>query len=243
VGIKAFSETALTNLGQRSTFTIWLMNVSYFVYGAIRSLPSRYQDGNRAYSKQSTAVANPNSVPYNDLALNFFLRVAREDDYSFIVELGSFSTERTVHLKKLIPDKIIYAPDIGPDFAVERQLGDITLAPNNLATIKTISARHGGRGLFCACHTLSYHSPRELADLFSLAYALRCDMAFAESNASLTEKWPRPSFPRSVISYYHPYISMLRSVGYDLPDNNGQQAPGYWRAFGEEWTLIFARYQ
>jgi hypothetical protein len=178
-----------------------------------------------------------------DSPVNFFVRCALEDDYTYLIEIGAFGGQRAARLATLfarhkLPIKV-YALDIGPEYSQEREIGLVTAAPNNADMISAIARRHSGRGLLCSRGTLYLYNGDELAALIRLTFALGIDLAIAEPNASITERWATKPLKRGIEGWYHPYASVLRNAGYAI-DDDGLQAPYSWNSYCEEVTFIRA---
>jgi hypothetical protein len=228
---------------ERSYRFVWGANLSRFCWSSWRFLKSRRRM--EAYpSVRGRLGAGAADTYSNDHGLNFFTRLILEKRYVFVIELGSFTADRSIKLSKLFPQTKFYALDITDDFSSERMLDGVTLGPNNLQNIAAIAARHPStRGLICAHGTLAYYAQQDLAALFKTAAALGFDIAFSEPNVSLAEQSRPRSFARSNGSSYHPYISMLLQAGYELPDGGGQQVRDCWGRYAEERTFIYGRYK
>jgi len=228
---------------ERSYRFVWLCNLWRFSWSSWRFLKSRRRV--EAYRIVRGRIGSGRTDTYNnDHGLNFFARLILENRYAFVIELGSYTADRSIKLSKLFPQTKFYAlilPTISPS---ERILNGVTLGPNNLQNITVIAARHPStRALVCAHGTLAYYAQPDLAALFKTAAELNLDVAFSEPNISLAEQSRPRSFARSNGSSYHPYISMLLQAGYELPDSGGQQVRDCWGRYAEERTFIYARYK
>ena len=243
---KSISKRVLFSIGQRSIFIPWLFNYARFAIGGIRWLLPKFSDEGVCYPAMSAIGDRRYGAidAVNDAALNFYFRVAMSGDYTHIMELGALSAIRILELHRLTKTfrsmTKIYALDVTKDYAIERDIGGVIAAPNNLAMLRDISSRHLGKGLICATGTLCCYPQQKLADLFRVAASIDCDIALVEPNFSAWEGHDRASLKRSKISFYHPYVPMLKSAGYDLQDG-GLQIPRTWNEAAEERTFIYAR--
>ena len=139
---------------ERSYRFVWFANLSRFCWSSWRFLKSREQSRTIS-SVQGRLGAGPADTYSNDHGLNFFARLILENRYAFVIELGSYTADRSIRLSKLFPQTKFYALDITDDFSSERILDGITIGPNNLQNIAAIAARHRSMaGLVCAHGTL-----------------------------------------------------------------------------------------
>lgn len=239
--MKRLLKSAVFSVGQRSVVLPWLANLAAFNVAATAYLPSRFRDGARDYGAQAGLIGSqPTAADHNDHGLNFFSRVILEHRYDFVIELGALTLDRARALARLFPQTRIFALDITRDFTDTRTLDGVTVGPNTLTHIREI-ALGCRRGLIVAHGTLCCYPPDDLAALFATAHELRLDLAFSEPN-TIGEESLTCSLKRTQMSWYHPYLHMLRAAGYELPDNRGKQVRDSVSKYAEERTFIFARY-
>lgn len=218
----------------------WLSNMAAHTAEAIRHFPGHFKDRSLEYASAEGIVDTlPGHANVNDTALNFFARAILERDYDFVIEIGAYSLDRTQKLASLFPKKRFFALDIGPDYITEQVIANVTLLPNDLATISSLAKKCEGRGLLCSHGTLSYYCPPRAEDLISVSAKCDLDIALVEPNA-VGENSRSCSLQRSRKSWYHPYLMLLRSNGYVMPDANGHQIGTSFSAFGEWYTYILA---
>src|SRR6516165_2587610 len=101
--MRGLAKKAIGSLGQRSIATMWVANFVYFVSSACRSLPSRYKSGPlyRSVHPIGTTMAGitPGATANTaDSPVNFFVRCALEDDYTYLIEIGAFGGQRAARL-------------------------------------------------------------------------------------------------------------------------------------------------
>jgi len=126
---------------ERSYRFVWLCNLWRFSWSSWRFLKSRRRV--EAYRIVRGRIGSGRTDTYNnDHGLNFFARLILENRYAFVIELGSYTADRSIKLSKLFPQTKFYALDITDDFSSERILNGVTLGPNNLQNITVIAARH-----------------------------------------------------------------------------------------------------
>jgi hypothetical protein len=239
--VKSTAKRLVFAAAQRNVFVAWAMNVVAYNCSAIGYLSSRYKDGTKNYTYSENQIGtDPAAADHNDLGLNFFTRLILEHRYDFVIELGSFNLVRSKRLSKLFPNVRIHALDVTKDFSAERTIDGVIVGPNNLDHIRRIVESIDGRGLLCAHGTLCYYATDDLEQLFHAAYNLGVDVAFSEPN-TIGEGSITTSLKRTQISWYHPYLNTLRSIGFFLPDGNGRQIRDCVSKYGEERTFIFAR--
>lgn len=225
-------------IGERSIFAVWLLNLWRFEILAIRKLRSRYKDQRLTYSAEANHLGSqPGAADHNDHGLNFYARLLLQYRYDFIIELGAFSLERSRWLAKHLPVRV-HGLDVTADFRERRSIEGVQVGPNNLQQIADI-ALQGGRGLVVSHGTLCYYPTPELAKLLLLLAKLGLDLAFSEPNTSGELSLDR-SLRRTHKSYYHPYVTMLKTAGFRLPDNNGHQIRDCWGEYAETRTFIYA---
>jgi hypothetical protein len=218
----------------------WLSNMAAHTADAIRHFPGHFKDRSLEYASAEGIVGTlPRHANVNDTALNFFARAILEHNYDFVIEIGAYSLDRTKKLASLFPNKKFFALDIGPDYITKQVIGNVTLLPNDLATISSLAKKYDGRGLICSHGTLSYYCPALAEDLISVGAQSGLDIALVEPNA-IGENSRACSMQRSRKSWYHPYLLLLRSNGYVMPDANGHQIGTSFSAFGEWYTYILA---
>lgn len=223
----------------RSYRFVWFCNICKFCWSSWRFLKSRKRD--ESYPSIRGRIGAGRADTYNnDHGLNFFVRLILENRYAFVIELGSYTVDRSIRLAKLFRQTKFYALDITEDFSSERILDGVTLGPNNIDNIAAISQRSVGTGLVCAHGTLCCYPPADLDRLFRSTAGLGLDIAFSEPNISMTEQSRPLSFRRTRSSFFHPYIPLLLATGYQLPDGGGQQVRDCWGLYAEERTFIYA---
>jgi hypothetical protein len=226
----------------RHTFLVpWALNSFAFLTSAVTKMPSRYRDGGKDYGTSAGNLgSDPAAAWENDLSVNFFARVILEHGYSFVIELGAYTCDRSWRLAKLFPNCKFYALDVTADFTERREMNGVTLGPNTLDEIKAIAAREGRNGLICSNGTLCYYPEIDLLELFKTTATLGLDLAFNEPNTIGEETLPH-QIRRTRISYYQPYLPMLRSLGFSLPGGHGRQVRDCNSTYGEMRTFIFAK--
>jgi len=226
--------------GRRNILVPWLINVLHNVTLNLRALPDRFSDGASDF-REEAPIGIAQSAPYNDQELNFFIRVALEQRYHFIIELGAFSLTRCRKMAEVLPGVKVYGLDIGRGFEEVRTIDGVTIGPNTPGSIARIVATNQGRGLICTRGTLCYYAEVDLQRLITDAFERRLDLAISEPNtvceASLIHPWRRTR-----LTWYQPYLHFLNDAGYQLPDNGGRQIRCCGSDLGETRTFVYARH-
>jgi hypothetical protein len=239
--MKSALKTLLVRGGSRSIFVPWAVNVSAAAVASIAKFRTKYSDKNLTYQSFGSKVGtNPSNEHFNDPGLNFFIRLLLEHRYGYLIEIGALSLERSTRVKKLFPDLSVYALDVTQEFRERHIVSGVTLMYNSTDNILAISREAHGRGIICSHGTLAYYANKDLYQLLTTAFEISLDLAIAEPN-TIGEESLGGSLKRTHRSWYHPYLPMLRSIGYVLPDGNGQQIRDCWSTAGETRTFIFAR--
>jgi hypothetical protein len=233
-------KTTAFRAGRGSILVPWLMNVGAYLVATVAKLPTKYSDRAVAYGEASGRIgSDPGAAYHNDIALNFFARLVMEKRFDFVIELGAYSLDRSLRLKKLFPELKVFALDVTKDFAGGKEIEGVVLLPNTLDNIRAIAQSNSGRGLICSHGTLCYYATDALAELINLAHGLRLCFAIAEPN-TIGENSLQWSLRRTYKSWFHPYLFLLRRQGYTLPDGNGHQIRDCVSRAGEERTYLFA---
>src|SRR5262249_51835831 len=107
-------------------------------------------------------------------------------------------------------------------------------------TIRQIVGQHHGRGILCSCGTLAYYPPDEFIKFMNEMADLKLDFAIAEPNTVGEGSLPH-SIRRNKQSWYHPFLPTLWRLGYEMPDNGGQQPGDCIANYGDARTYIFAQ--
>lgn len=224
----------------RSFFANWLANVLIYNGRFLSILPNRYADRSYDYTGESHALAKARPLRFNDLEGNFFIRLILERQYSHVIEIGAYHLERASGIARLFPSVSVYGLDITKDFAEEKQIDGVRIAPNTPQMIRAIADRHGPRGLIFCRGTLVYYNQSDLKDLFLLAHSIGHDIALSEPNGPLTPYLSR-SRRRTFQTWYHNFPQILTEAGYTVMDNGGTQIQCSISEYGEERTFIFAQ--
>jgi hypothetical protein len=235
-------KSLLLRLGSRSIFITWLFNAAALALHAVRLLPGRFAAGQR-YTEQADRIgSDPGAAFCNDPGLNFFARLILENGYNRVIELGAYTADRSLRLARLpFPQRPeIFALDITRDYAQRHTRDGVTIAPNTFDMVEELLSSPG-RGLLCSHGTLCCYAQGDLEKLLGLAFDRGFDIAIAEPNSIFEESMTR-SLRRTTQSYYHPYLTILRRLGYQLPDNKGKQTRDCYSQYMETRTFIFARH-
>jgi hypothetical protein len=234
-------KAALFALAERSILASYAMNAGSIAYDLLRFMPSRFGDKRLDYRMVAGQIGTqPGNAAPNDLPLAFFKSVILDGDYSYVIEIGAYSLDRSMALKRAFPKLPVYGLDVTEDFVHPRIVSDVDVGSNNATTIRSIAALRGGRGLVCAAGTLAYYKPAAVAELFALTRSIDADLALVEPN-TVGESSITKSLRRTRQSWYHPYLHLLPKAGYTLPFNGGRQVGCAVSVYAETMTYIFAR--
>jgi hypothetical protein len=240
VNMKSNVKGLIFALGRHSILLVWLLNFVYYLRWTLWFLPKRYRKWNFRYEDASGALGvSPTMQNSNEQSTNFFARLILQSKYAYAIELGSYSADRSIALARLFPAVKIYALDITRDFLEERVFQGVTLAPSSLSKIGSIAKSETGRGLLFANHVYTCVPYEDVLAIFKTALDLGLDLAIAEPNSVGEGTMPHP-LRRTRNTWYHPYLPTLRSLGYRMPDNNGNQVSDSFVEFGDRRTYIFA---
>jgi hypothetical protein len=234
-------RTALA-LGERSIIFPWLFNVASVVAGFLRSLPDRYRDRQQDYTAESGLIGSGAANAYADHETNFVAWLLGEGRHAYVIELGALTLVRGRALSTRFPAIKFNCLDVTTDFSDERDVGTVTVGPNNRMQIEKIMRANKSRGLIFARGTLCYYTQVGLRELFADAFAQGADVAVSEPSTG-AEAALGVSWRRTKKTFYHPYRRLLREAGFDLPDGDG--GSGDWvniSGFGETRNFIYARH-
>jgi hypothetical protein len=229
-------------LGERTILFPWAVNVVGFVMGFLTSLPDRYRDRRQDYAAETGLIGSGAANAYADHETNFVAWLLMNGHYAYVIELGALTLARGRALSSVFPAIKFNCLDVTLDFAEERQVGAVTVGPNNRAQIEKIVRANSGQGIICARGTLCYYTQDDLRELFADAFSHGADIAVSEpttrAEGALSGSWRRTEK-----TFYHPYRRLLREVGFELPDGAGGAAN--WvniSGFGELRNFIYARH-
>lgn len=237
--MRKFLKNTALSLGETTITFPWLVNSITHSARLLSSIGSHYRDSESNYS--AIATIDPADTPdFNDHELNFFIRLMLERKYDFVIELGAYTLSRSRTLHSCFPEVRIYGLDVTSDFTERRVVDGVTVGPYSLDEVSEIVEANKSRGLMCARGTLMYYAKEEAVRLLSLAFSKRLDMAICEPT-SVRDYGFNGSWRRSKISYYHPYVKMLRAQSYLLPDMDAGRAQARnISGMAETWSHIFA---
>jgi hypothetical protein len=234
-------KAGLFALAERSIVASYMMNAGAIMCDLLRFLPSRFRDRTLGYRYVSDKIGTmPGNAAVNDLPLAFFKSVILDGDYSYVIEIGAYSLDRSMALKRTFPDIHIYGLDVTAEFVYPRRVHEVEVGSNTPNTIRSIAALRGGRGLVCSAGTAAYYPPSQIAGLFALTKSINADLALVEPN-TVGESSITRSLRRTRVSWYHPYLHLLRQAGYTLPFNGGRQVGCAISASAETMTYLFAQ--
>jgi hypothetical protein len=234
-------KAALFALAERSIFASYAMNAGAIACDLLRFMPSRFGDKSLDYRMVTGQIGTlPGNAALNDLPLAFFKSVILEGGYSYVIEIGAYSLDRSMALKRAFPKLPVYGLDVTADFVYPRVAYGVDVGSNSPTTISSIAALRGGRGLVCSAGTLAYYKPTAVAELFALTRSIDADLALVEPN-TVGEGSITRSLRRTRQSWYHPYLDLLPKAGYSLPFNGGRQVGCTISASAEMMTYLFAQ--
>lgn len=221
---------------ERGLFLPWALNAGFHCIQIASSVKERFS----VPRFDTSGWHNPTVSSFNDHEVNFFARLLLERKYDFVIEIGAYDLARSKKLKALFPSLNIFALDITPDFKEPKIIDGISIAPYNIAQIKTIASSHERHGLMCSSGTLTFFESHELRSILTTAFSAELDIALVEPCCirDFPIKWP---WKRSSQTVYHNYIGALSSAGYDVSMND--HAKDRWRNItgrAEAWSYIFA---
>jgi hypothetical protein len=177
-------------------------------------------------------------TPLNDDPTNFFLRVILEKKFKTVFELGSYSCQRIITLKKLVPEIDAVALDILPQYEKldGAEMHGVKIKFFKPDTFRKITADNA---LLIVRGTLTYIPTNQLYSMFVDLHKAGVSIAFCEP-VPLFEI--NTSVPRAAdSSYYHAYEKMLSACGYSLLQKT--TATKKYRhnvGYAEAWTFNFA---
>lgn len=229
-------------LAEKSVFISVLMNAAAIVADIAYFLPAHFRRKKHDYAFQHGKIGTqPGNGALNDLPLSYFTHALLSNKYSFIIEIGAYTADRTLALKANFPHVDVIAMDVTADYAKISNTRGIELRPFSLDEIEKVARSKEGHGAIFSHGTICYMSQPEVCALFAQAYRLGLDIALVEPN-TVGEGTITRSLPRARDgSWFHPYITMLKEAGYRLPINGGRQVGNCVSLFSEQVTYIFAQ--
>ena len=197
----------LSSLAEENIFVSTSLNRLWCLYH-IFDFKKLYSDKNVSYQNLEIEIENKKPL-INDDRTNFIVRVALEFKYKKIIEIGGYDLARPLHYKRLFPEVEVWALDITKNFPIGLYDGIHTDRFN----LNWFSSNSQPNSLITCSGTLSYFKPIELQNFLEKVYKLKFDLAIVELGSHFSKT---RSLKRGVISYYHPYETILTKIGFDV---------------------------
>ena len=192
------------------------------IFNSVLRKPFSKHQGDDAvdYAHVSVDMNDMNSIC--DRATAFYLRVILQYRHETVLEIGTFTGERILAVKRCLPQITAFGLDIGPKFKKEFETGGVQFSEFSLEFFKKPLPKP-----LVVCHcTLNYFKPEDLRTFLKTLRENNYPIAFCE---------PVPHFAfdetlsRSHIAYYHPYEKVFSECGFHLVETNPQNAS--WHSF------------
>jgi hypothetical protein len=164
----------------------------------------------KSLSYKDLAVKVEKKIPrINDDRTNFIVRIILEHKYKKVIEIGAYDLARPLHYKRLFPESDVWALDIIDEFPI----GVVDNINTDRFNLEWFSDNSAPNSLITCSGTLSYFKPHELKEFLKHIYKLNYDIAIAELGSHFAKT---NSIKRGVISYHHPYVSLLTEIGFTV---------------------------
>ena len=151
--------------------------------------------------------------PIDDLAVALFARTLIEGGHKSVIEIGTYTGERILALKRLFPDIDAVGLDILTNFKTPQEKDGVLFQFFSDEAF----AQEFETPIVLSRGTLSYFTPEELERFFDTLTAHRLAIAFFEPGPFFhIEKSTVRYKKKNRTAYYHPYDNMLEERGYTL---------------------------
>lgn len=147
-----------------------------------------------------------------DIAYNLYLRALVEGGYRTIIEIGAYSGERILHLKRTMPSVEAYGLDIVKTYHNEHSVEGVNIRLFSLDFFKI----KRDKAIVLSRGTMANMSENFLSEFLQVLHMNDYDIAMCEQ-APFREI--QQTSPRSSNSFYHPYPKLLRQAGYHFDQN------------------------
>lgn len=186
----------------------------------VRHMPpafSKHSSPGRHYSSASVIMGG--YVDIQDPALNLFLRAILEGQYRSVIEIGAYSGERIITLKRLIQDIDAWGLDIVQEYRSPFEREAVKFEHFSLDFFRSVPLP----ALVCSRGTLTCMKEDDVVSFFQQLAHQGLDIVLYEPAGYKNRPY---GLMRSPSSYYHPYDRLLRSAGL-TPDSDFEQATLY----------------
>jgi hypothetical protein len=205
----------------------------------VRQFPSAWKKhrGSSARDWTTLEVKMGKDASLYDLATAFFLRVAMEHRYETIIEIGTYSGERIITLKRLLQEVEAWGLDIGPDYSEDRERAGVKFRRFETGFFD----RAFPKPLVLSQGTLSYFAKDEMLDFLKVLERGGFDLALAEPSPLYV---PNVITRRSPGSFYYPYERILLDLGFYMAEpwsTSSREKTMYSRTMIETRVLLHAQ--
>ena len=199
---------ALARWGERSIFATAVLNRLWYLLH-ILDFSHTYVDRNARYDTNLVNPINNSPPPLSDEPINFILRCILDRSYERLVEIGAYDLRRAIHYKRLFPNLEVVGLDVISGFEPRAESG----VSVDRFDVEWFDKNVGPKTVIVCFGTLAYFAPQELRGFLERVFDLGYDLAIVEYGSHFAKT---ASLRRSVISYHHPYGSLLKDIGFKI---------------------------
>ena len=187
---------------------------SIVILSAIRFYLRRVlrKDWTTEWDKEEPVVDGGGGDQLGDIATAFFLHAIASRGYMEVIEIGSYSGERILELKKLLPHCMCHGLDVGKSYKLPFTRSGVDFHPFSLSFFE----REFLKPIVICNGVLHYMSDTQLSEFVSALAKKRIPIAFFEPTLPIS--FGNKCIPRrkGKHGFYHPYDHVFAQNGFSL---------------------------